>query len=223
MEMISAAAEDYLKAIYKLQKGCESVGRVTTSLVAKRMEVSAASATNMIKKLADRSLLKHTPYRGVELTREGERLALETLRHHRLLELYLSRELGFAWDRVHAEAERMEHAISEEFEERIDRALGHPTVGAHGEPIPTREGEIHEPSYLRLSELETGQQAVIRRVIDRSAEMLRYLEQIGLQLGTRIEIGTRAPFNGPLLLEIEARKEQSLGLEVADHIFVEPV
>ena len=223
METISAAAEDYLKTIYKLQKGCEAVGRVTTSLVAERMEVAAASATNMIKKLADKSLLKHTPYRGVELTRAGERLALETLRHHRLLELYLSRELGFAWDRVHAEAERMEHAISEEFEERIDQALGHPTVGAHGEPIPTREGEIHEPPYLRLSELKTGQQAVIRRVIDRSAEMLRYLDQIGLQLGTRVEIDTRAPFNGPLLLEVEAQREQALGLEVADHIFVEPV
>ena len=117
----------------------------------------------------------------------------------------------------------MEHAISEEFEERIDQALGHPTVGAHGEPIPTREGEIHEPPYLRLSELKTGQQAVIRRVIDRSAEMLRYMDQIGLQLGTRVEIGTRAPFNGPLLLEVEAQREQALGLEVADHIFVEPV
>jgi len=220
---VSSAAEDYLKAIYKLQKGCEAVGRVTTSLVAERMEVSAASATNMIKKLADRNLLKHTPYRGVELTYAGERLALETLRHHRLLELYLSRALGFDWDRVHAEADRMEHAISEEFEERIDQALGHPTIGTHGEPIPTKEGEIHEQSYLRLSELEIGQRAVIRRVSDRSSEMLRYLDQIGLQLGTQVEIGARAPFNGPLLLQIETQREQSLGLEVAGQIFVEPM
>jgi len=221
--MISQAAEDYLKAIYKLQKGGEKEARVTTSLIAERMGVAAASATNMIKKLAEMRLLKHTPYRGVELTRAGEKVALEILRHHRLLELYLSQALGYAWDQVDAEADRLEHAISEEFEDRIDQFLGHPALGAHGEPIPTKQGKIEELEYVRLSELEVGRQAIIRRVSDRSAEMLRYMDGLGLQLGTRVELREKAPFQGPLLLRIDADREECLGLEVAHHIFVDPV
>jgi len=221
--MLSQSIEDYLKAIYKLQKGGDAVDKVTTSLISERMGVAAASTTNMIKKLADMNLLKYAPYKGVELTPGGEKIALETIRHHRLIELYLSEALGYPWDAVDAEAERLEHAISEEFEDRIDRALGYPTIGAHGEPIPSKQGTIDEPNYPRLSDLEKGRSAIIRRVSDRNPEMLRYIGDIGLQLGTNIEVRDKAPFSGPIQLLIEAGQEQSLGLEVAQHIFVDPL
>ena len=221
--MLTQAIEDYLKTIYKLQHSDEHGGRVTTSVIASRMEVAAASATNMIKKLAELNLLIYTPYHGVELTASGEKIALETIRHHRLIELYLSQALGYSWDQIDAEADRLEHAISEEFEDRIDEALGYPTVGAHGEPIPTKQGQIDHPKYSRLSELQDGQSAIIRRVSDRNSQMLRYMENLQLRLGTRVEVTAKAPFNGPLQLKIGAaeEKEVSLGLEVADSIFVE--
>ena len=219
--MISQAVEDYLKSIYKLQHGGAEKERVTTSVIADRMQVAAASATSMIKKLAEMHLLVHTPYQGVELTDAGERIALETIRHHRLIELYLAQALGYPWDQIDAEADRLEHAISEEFEDRIDKALGYPTIGAHGEPIPTKQGQIEDREYARLSELETGRPAVIRRVSDRNPEMLRYMEEMGLQLGTRVEVREKAPFSGPLQLKINADKVKSLGLEVANNIFVD--
>jgi DtxR family Mn-dependent transcriptional regulator len=218
--MISQAAEDYLKNIYKLQKGREAVNKVTTSLIAERMAVAAASVTNMVKKLAEMNLLSHTPYQGVVLTKAGEKIALETIRHHRLLELYLSEALGYPWDEVDAEAERMEHAISEEFEDRIDQVLGHPTVGAHGEPIPTKQGDIARPDYLSLADLEIGEQAIIRQVSDRDPEMLRYMIELGLTLGTCVEVYEKAPFKGPLQVHIGSAGKQSLGLELAAHIFV---
>ena len=219
--MISQAVEDYLKSIYKLQHGGAEKERVTTSVIADRMQVAAASATSMIKKLAEMHLLVHTPYQGVELTDAGERIALETIRHHRLIELYLAQALGYPWDQIDAEADRLEHAISEEFEDRIDKALGYPTIGAHGEPIPTKQGQIEDREYARLSELEKGQPAIIRRVSDRNPEMLRYMEEMGLQLGTRVEVREKAPFSGPLQLKINADKVKSLGLEVANNIFVD--
>ena len=220
--MISQAVEDYLKNIYKLQKGREAVDKVTTSLIAERMDVAAASVTNMIKKLAEMNLLGHTPYQGVVLTKAGEKIALETIRHHRLLELYLSEALGYPWDEVDAEAERMEHAISEEFEDRIDEMLGHPTVGAHGEPIPTKQGDIARPDYLSLADLEIGDHATIRQVSDRDPEMLRYMIELGLTLGTSVEVCEKAPFKGPLQVRIGVVGEHSLGLELAAHIFVSP-
>ncbi len=220
--MLSEAVQDYLKAIYKLgQAGAEAV---TTSLIAERLEVAPASVTNMVKKLAELHLLDHTPYQGVELTEAGEKIALEIIRHHRLLELYLAEALGYPWDEVHAEADRLEHAISEEFEDRIDHVLGHPTIGAHGEPIPSKQGAIETLRYLRLSDLETGQRAIIRRVSDRFPEMLRYMEEVGLKLGAQVEIQQKSPFQGPLLLKVnDSRKKRHLGLEVAEYIFVELV
>jgi DtxR family Mn-dependent transcriptional regulator len=175
----------------------------------------------MIKKLAEMHLLVHTPYQGVGLTGAGKKIALETIRHHRLIELYLAQALGYPWDQIDAEADRLEHAISEEFEDRIDKALGYPTIGAHGEPIPTKQGKIEDLDYPRLSDLETGQPAIIRRVSDRNPEMLRYMDQMGLQLGTRVEVREKAPFSGPLQLKIDADKEEALGLEVAYNIFVD--
>ena len=219
--MISQAIEDYLKTIYKLQHGGTENERATTSVIADRMGVAAASATNMIKKLAEMHLLVHTPYQGVGLTGAGKKIALETIRHHRLIELYLAQALGYPWDQIDAEAECLEHAISEEFEDRIDQALGYPTIGAHGEPIPTKQGKVEDLDYPRLSDLETGQPAIIRRVSDRNPEMLRYMDQMGLQLGTRVEVREKTPFSGPLQLKIDANKKEALGLEVAYNIFVD--
>lgn len=220
--MISESVQDYLKAIYMLANSPDTGdGVVTTSLLAERMGVSAASATNMIKKLADIRLADHMPYQGVELTEAGEKVSLEIIRHHRLLELYLSEALGFAWDEVDAEAERLEHAISEDFEDRIDRALGSPIVGAHGEPIPSKEGDMAVPQYLRLSELSEGDRARIREVSDRDPEMLRYLHQQGLVLGARVEVQEKAPFSGPMMLTVGGDGNKHIGMEVAASVFVD--
>ena len=219
--MLSEAVQDYLKVIYKLSRAPEATAMVSTTLIAERMEVSAASATNMIKKLAELRLLEHRPYQGVELTPSGVKMALEIVRHHRLLELYLRQALGYNWDTVDAEAERLEHAISEDFEDRIDEALGFPTVGAHGEPIPTKDGNIAEPEYSRLADLREGQRACIRQVSDRDPELLRYLDRSGLVLGTRIRISEKAPFRGPIRLDVFERGEQHIGLDVAEAIYVD--
>lgn len=221
--MLSKAVQDYLKVIYKLSRAPEAAAMVSTTLIAERMEVSAASATNMIKKLAELRLLEHRPYQGVELTPSGVKMALEIVRHHRLLELYLRQALGYNWDTVDAEAERLEHAISEDFEDRIDEALGFPTVGAHGEPIPTKDGNIAEPEYSRLADLREGQRACIRQVSDRDPELLRYLDRSGLVLGTRIRISEKAPFRGPIRLDVFERGEQHIGLDVAEAIYVDVI
>ncbi|MEE3234372.1 MAG: metal-dependent transcriptional regulator [Candidatus Latescibacterota bacterium] len=221
--MRSESIEDYLKAIYKLQSSEDSSTKVTTSLICKRMNVSPASATNMVKKLADINLVYHAPYHGVELTEAGQKIALEIIRHHRLIELYLSQALGYPWDEIDAEAERLEHAISEDFEDRIDRALGYPTIGAHGEPIPNKKGEIVQRHFPRLAELASGINATIRRVSDHNPEMLRYINQLDLSLGTLVKINGRAPFNGPISLLVDKAKQCSISIEVAEYIFAEPI
>ena len=159
----------------------------------------------------------------MELTPSGVKMALEIVRHHRLLELYLRQALGYDWDTVDAEAERLEHAISEDLEDRIDEALGFPTVGAHGEPIPTKDGNIAEPEYSRLADLRAGQRACIRQVSDRDPELLRYLDRSGLVLGTRIRISEKAPFRGPIRLDVFERGEQHIGLDVAEAIYVDVI
>ena len=219
--MLSDAIQDYLKAIFKLSRARGSGGMVTTSDIAARLQVSAASATNMVKKLAEMRLLDHHPYQGVELTPSGEKIALEIVRHHRLLELYLREALGYEWDQVDAEAERLEHVISEDFEDRIDKALGHPTVGAHGEPIPTKDGVIAEHDYARLSDLSPGQRGRIRQVSDRDPELLRYLDRNGLVLGTEVCVRGRAPFRGPIRLDVGRSGEHHIGLEAAEAIYVD--
>ena len=221
--MLSQSIEDYLKVIYKLQHGIDAPTQVTTSILAERMGVTAASATNMIKKLAEVNLLEYAPYKGVVLREAGEKIALETIRHHRLIELYLSEALGYSWDAVDAEAERLEHAISEKLEERIDSMLGHPTIGAHGEPIPDKNGQVEEQTYARLSDIDRGQRAVVKRVSDRDPAMLRYMDDMGVQLNTVVEVCEKAPFKGPLTLLIETDQPQTLSLEVARHIFVDLV
>lgn len=218
--MISQSSQDYLKTIYKLTHGQNPVASVTTSLIAEHRAVAPASVTNMLKKLAAMKLVEHTPYQGVVLTSTGKRIALEVLRHHRLLELYLSEILGFDLDKVDEEADRLEHVISEEFEDKIDRMLGYPTVDPHGAPIPRKDGSIEYDHYLCLADIPAGANVRVRQVSDQSAEMLRYMATMGIKPNVEIEVVSRAPFNGPLEIVVNGEAAYSLGLEVAAHIYV---
>ena len=215
--MLSEAVQDYLKTIYKLQ---ERGGPVSTSALAEAMGVAAASATGMVKKLAGLKLARHNPYQGVVLSKAGEKMALEVIRHHRLLELYLAEALGYSWDQVHEEAERLEHVISEEFEEKIFEALGRPTRDPHGDPIPTKDGTMAGDRHDRLSDMEPGATGVIRRVSDRSAEMLRYLGTRGLVPDATVVVVEKAPFNGPITVKT-GDTSHVLGRDLASHIHVE--
>ena len=217
--VISQSVQDYLKVLYKLQNGRSPGDTINTSQVAEQMDVAAASATNMMKRLAEMKLVDHMPYQGAMLTHLGEKVALEVIRHHRLLELYLAEVLGFKLDEVDAEADRLEHVISEAFEDRIDKVLGFPTTDPHGDPIPTKDGEIDRKQYENLSEVPTGETVVIRQVSDQSPEMLRYMGSMGLRPEVELELKERAPFNGPLQIRVQG-KEYSLGIEVARHIYV---
>lgn len=183
--MLTQAIEDYLKIIYKLQR---EGGGATTNAIAERMSVAPASVSNMIKKLARLRLVEHTPYHGVVLTTGGQRVALEVIRHHRLIELYLAQHLGLSLDKVDAEAERLEHVLSEDLEEKIAEQLGEPTRDPHGDPIPTREGALDDPHHPLLSELRPGQGGVIVRVSDRSADVIRDLAGADLLPGTRVHV-----------------------------------
>ncbi|HET9014173.1 MAG TPA: metal-dependent transcriptional regulator [Thermomicrobiaceae bacterium] len=218
-ETITHAMEDYLKVIYQLRSEGE---KVTTQAIAERLHVQSPSVTNMVKRLAELHLVDHTPYRGVELTATGEKAALEVLRHHRLLELYLAEALGYSWDEVHDEADRMEHTISEEFEARIDRALGYPKTDPHGDPIPTAGGEIEPVPDLRLGDLAAGDAGVVERVRDRDPEKLRYLGSLGLYPLARVRVLERYPFDGPVRVWI-AGHEHIIGRELAQEVQVSRV
>jgi DtxR family Mn-dependent transcriptional regulator len=193
---ISNAVQDYAKSIWSL--GTRSSQPVSTSAIADRLEVSPASASAMVKRLESMGLVEREPYHGVRLTRAGERVALEVLRHHRLLELYLAEALGMPWDRVHEEAEVLEHAISPELSELIAAKLGNPTHDPHGDPIPTAEGQIDETPTRALADLEEGSRGVFVRVSDSDPDMLRYLAERGIAPGSRFEVVAREPFEGPL-------------------------
>jgi DtxR family Mn-dependent transcriptional regulator len=198
LDSISATVEDYAKAIYALQSRADRP--VTNNSLAERLGVSPASASAMVKKLHGLGLVEHVPYRGVELSPAGRRVALEVLRHHRLLELYLAESLGVPWDRVHAEAEVLEHHISEELEELIAQKLGNPTHDPHGDPIPTRDLELVEDPGLTLDSLEPGARGRFRRVSDHDPEMLRYLAERGIAPGDGFEVVDKQPFGGPLFV-----------------------
>jgi DtxR family transcriptional regulator, Mn-dependent transcriptional regulator len=197
----SEAVENYTKAIYSLQHRAGG-DPVATNDIADRLEVTAASASGMIKKLADLGLVAHVPYRGVQLTDDGERLALEVLRHHRLLELYLATQLDVPWDRVHEEAEALEHVLSEDLEARIAAKLGNPTHDPHGDPIPDAQLQIDESSTRSLADLEPGDRGRFVRVSDSDPAMLRYLTERGVGLGDRLEVLDRQPFDGPLTVRV---------------------
>ncbi len=197
---VTPSMEDYLKAIYLIQQRGE---RVSTSVLSEQLGgLKPGSVTGMIKKLAECNLINHTPYQGVQLTPPGEKIALEVLRHHRLLELYLVEALGYSWDEVHEEADALEHYISEKLEARIAARLGQPTVDPHGDPIPTLDGEVPASSAVRLTDLPVSAWAEIVRVSDQHAERLRYLASLGLVPGTFVQIVAVAPFEGPVSVRV---------------------
>jgi DtxR family Mn-dependent transcriptional regulator len=208
--------EDYLKAIYKLSEQKE---QVSTSALAENMGVTPASVTNMCKKLAELKLLEYEPYQGVKLTPSGQKLVMEIVRHHRLLELYLAEALGVPWDRVHEEAERLEHVISEDLEERMAAALGDPQFDPHGAPIPSRAGILIQHDSGWLVDMQAGDKLIVVEVDDEDPALLRYLGEMGIYPGTEIILIASAPFNGPLTLNIN-NKERNLGYQAACSIRV---
>ncbi len=217
--MQTQAVEDYLKTIYDLSRG---EAAVTTSALAERRGVTAASVTGMVKKLADLRLVTHEPYHGVALSEAGRKIALEVIRHHRLVELYLHEALGVPWDRVHAEAERIEHVLSEDLEARIAAALGNPTTDPHGAPIPTLDLELPEREVTPLAELEAGQRGTVAEVSDHDGDLLRYVGSLGLYPRTPVEILAVAPFDGPLTLRVDGT-EQTVGRAAARFVFITDV
>jgi DtxR family Mn-dependent transcriptional regulator len=218
--MLSPTMEDYLKAIYEAERQGEKP--VSTSLVAEMLDVTSPTATSMLETLEERGLLDRQKYKGVRLTEEGETVALEVVRHHRLLETYLSEQLGFDWSTVHDEADRLEHHISEEFERRVADVLDDPSVDPHGDPIPGDSLEpVEEGTSTSLAECEPGESVLVRRVRDRNAEELAYLEDVGLTPGTRLRVVECAPI-GVVTIAIDDR-EVSLPDDVAEAIFVTSV
>lgn len=213
---LSQALEDYLKVIYVLETDGE---KATTTAIAQALDVSNASVTNMLKKLAGMNLIVHESYKGAELSPAGKKVALEILRHHRLLELYLKEVMGYSWDEVHDEAEKLEHHISEQFEDRIAELLNHPTHDPHGDPIPTKDGVMPEKATLALNEADINTLYMVGRVRDQNPELLRYLEQQGVLPGVELTIIEKAPFDGPINLKIDGELI-SLGFTIAQNIFL---
>ncbi|HEV2712987.1 MAG TPA: metal-dependent transcriptional regulator [Gaiellaceae bacterium] len=213
---LTDAIQDYLKEIYKL----EAAGRrATTSALAERLDISAPSVTSMLKKLASLGLVEHERYRGATLTERGERVALEVIRHHRLLEQYLVKTLGLPIDAVHAEADRLEHALSEELEAHIDRSLGFPTSDPHGDPIPGPDLKIVAAQTTPLSTLVPGDKATVSRVPDGDGELLRYLSELNLTPGSRLEVRESAPFDGPVTVRVGGA-DHAISRELAAQIAV---
>jgi DtxR family Mn-dependent transcriptional regulator len=215
----SAAVEDYAKAIYSLEQ--REGAAVSTTALAERLDVTPASASGMVRRLGELGLVTHVPYRGVQLTAEGVRVALEVLRHHRLLELYLATSLGVPWDRVHDEAEVLEHVLSEELEALIAAKLGNPTRDPHGDPIPSADLVIEERPTERLADLEPGATGRLVRVSDSDPAMLRYLAERGIAPGDDFEVVERQPFGGPLFVRF-GDEVHALGGALAAAMRVEP-
>jgi DtxR family transcriptional regulator, Mn-dependent transcriptional regulator len=213
---LTEAMQDYVKEIYKLRLEGK---RATTSAIAERMGVRPPSVTAMLKRLSVLGLAKHAPYRGVELTPAGERVALEVIRHHRLVELYLAEALGLSLDEVHSEADRLEHVLSEELEARIDQSLGFPTHDPHGDPIPDAELRLDRAQLRTLASLEPGDQATISRVPDGDDELLRYLAKLALVPGKKVTLRAAEPFGGPLTVRV-GKVEHSISRELAGGIGV---
>ena len=214
--MLSQSVQDYVKTIYKLQAD----GLVSTTDIAKELKVSGASVTGMIKRLDDMKLVHYSSYKGVKLTEAGDKIALEIIRFHRLLELYLREELGFPLEKVHDEACRLEHFISEEFAEKITAILGDPKFDPHGHPIPTKDGKLPLYQECMLTEAVENTEVMIRRLGDSDSKLLEYLEKSGLMPGVNLKIVEKQPFSGPITVIIDG-KEKIIGHEVAKNLFVE--
>jgi len=212
--ILSQSVQDYLKTIYKLQAD----GLVPTTGIAKELYVSGASVTGMLKRLAQMGLVAYSSYKGVKLTDIGEKVALEIIRHHRLLELYLKEKLGFSLDKVHDEACRLEHHISEEFAEKIDDMLGNPAFDPHGHPIPGKYGEMPDSDEKPLTSYESGKKVVVKRLADSDSQLLAYLEQKGLVPNVQVRIMDKAPFNGPITIKYNG-SNHIIGSEIARSVF----
>lgn len=218
---ISPATQDYLKVIYDLTQGS---GRATTSEIADYLAVRPASVTGMLQKMAkeDPPLVEYKKHKGVTLTDEGSQAALEIMRHHRLVETFLHDILGYSWDEVHEEAERLEHVISEDMEKRIAAVLGNPSRDPHGQPIPDQNLKLRPNSDISMSKLRPGQTAIIRRVHDDDPELLRYLADLGLQPGVNITTAAYISFDQTLHVQIAGNRETAvLGPSITGKIFVE--
>jgi DtxR family Mn-dependent transcriptional regulator len=215
--MPSEQIENYLKNIYKLQ---ESEGKVTTSLLSERLQISSPSVSEMIKKLAESGNLKYTPYRGVELTEQGRQKALRIIRRHRLWELFLVEVLKYAWDEIDEEAERLEHITSEKLEQRLDAALGYPTHDPHGDAIPTPDGRVVVVLRKTLAEVAPGSYVTVSRVSDDDPDILKYASRLGIALRKKIKVKEKIKFDGSLRVEIGG-KERFISSKLAQYIFVE--
>ena len=216
-QQVTSAMEDYLKAIYRLEDADQMV---SMAQLTSELNVRGASVTNMIKRLSELNLVEYEPYKGVSLTDSGRKIALEIVHHHRLLELYLSESLGMPWHEVHAEAELLEHHLSDELEALMDSALGYPTRDPHGDPIPNAALEIAEDLGIDLTQVEPGAEGVVSRVSDRNREQLEYLGSLGVYPGERVAVLERMPFDGPLRVRI-GKQEILLGPAVARQVIVE--
>ena len=216
---LSRSVEDYLKAIYSLTEQGEAA---STSNIAGVLDIQPASVSGMVKRLAESGYVEHAPYRGVTLTPAGNRAALQVIRRHRILETYLNQRLGYSWDDVHEEAERLEHAASDELIDRMSAALENPTHDPHGAPIPTRTGDIEAGEHSLLSEVDAGSEVEIRAVRDEDSDRLRYMEARGLMPGVRLRIEGKAPFNGPITLRVGPAPgtPQTIGYELSRRIWV---
>jgi DtxR family Mn-dependent transcriptional regulator len=216
---LTRSVEDYLKTIYRLSS---QGGFATTSDIAEILAVAPPSVSGMVKRLSEAGLIEHVPYRGVQLTHHGRRAALRTIRRHRILEVYLTRFLAYDWDSVHDEAERLEHAVSDELIARMARALGDPEVDPHGAPIPTADGDIDETELASLADTPVGAEVVLRQVNDDDGAVLRYLAEQGLAPGVRLRITGRQPFNGPTIVDL-AGVPRIIGHELAAMLRCEPL
>jgi DtxR family transcriptional regulator, Mn-dependent transcriptional regulator len=218
---LTGPVEDYLKAIYDLERDAQPAA---TNDIAERLAISPASVSGMMRRLAEQGLITHEPYRGARLTTDGRRAALRTLRRHRILECYLTEVLGYPWDRVHDEAERLEHAASEELIERMADALGDPLHDPHGAPIPSREGIVEETTFRSLADAGPGERMRVRMVMDDDGERLRYLAELGIRPGSIIRLLDRAPFEGPITLWVgdgAGGVTRAVGPALAAQVFVE--
>ena len=216
---LTAPVEDYLKVIFELESAGEPAG---TNEIAAELGVAPASVSGMVRRLVDQHLITHERYRGVRLTREGRRAALRTIRRHRVIEAYLTQALHYPWDLVHDEAERLEHAASDELIDRMAEAIGEPATDPHGAPIPARDGTLSERELSALDDVEVGACVSVQRVGDRDAGQLRYLAEIGIIPGRRVEVLARAPFGGPISLRV-GKSVRSIGPALAKQILVAAV
>jgi DtxR family Mn-dependent transcriptional regulator len=215
---LSGPVEDYLKAIYELERSAE---KAETNAIARLLGIAPASVSGMVRRLVEQGLITHERYHGVKLTSLGRRAALKTLRRHRVIEAYLTSALGYSWDRVHDEAEQLEHAASDELIDRMAAAIGEPETDPHGAPIPTRDGTLRERRLVDLATLDPGATARVERVSDHNAERLRYLAELGIVPGATVRVIAREPFGGPIALRVND-VSRTVGQELAAQILVSP-